>query len=86
MAVTEIITYVRTRIDLEIRRVFLILHACVGVLNSTRSVFVERLQMTHIILAAQTYLYRQFIPEAVAVRDIQRMVLRHAVEVRVVRE
>ena len=40
--------------------------------------------MAHIVLASQTDLNRQLVPEPVAVRDVERMVLRLAVEGRVV--
>ena len=43
MPVAEIVTDVRARVYLEIRRVFLVRESRVGVLDSTRPVFVARL-------------------------------------------
>ena len=84
MAVTEIIADIGAREELEIRCIFLVLHSRVRVLDGSRAVFIMRLQMTHVVLATQTYLQRQLVPEPVSVGHIQRMVLRQSVEVRIV--
>ena len=85
MSVTEIITNICTREDLKVCSVFLSGEGFVRVLDVSVAVFVQGLQMSHVIFAAQTDLNRQLIPEPVTVGDIQRVILRHAVEVRVVR-
>ena len=86
MSVAEIITDIGARVDLEIRRVFLVRESGIGVLYCAGIVFVTRLQMAHVILAAQTHLDRQAVEETVAVRDIERVVLRQSLEISVVRE
>ena len=54
-------------------------------MNGAGVVFVERLQMPHVVLATESYLDGKFIPEAVAVCHVQGVVLREVIEIRVVR-
>ena len=81
---TEVITDIRTRIDLEIRRIFLVRVVLVRIMDNTVVVLVTGLQMPHVILAAKAYLNGQTVEEAVAVCHIERMVLVDAVESRII--
>ena len=84
MPVSEIITDIGRRVELEIRRVFLVGISGIRVLYVTVGILITRLQMTHVILTAQTDLNGQFVPKPITVRDIKRMVLCQAVEVGVI--